>query len=106
MQVWTWVCGNTAVIASGKPFNPSTTAMSMSSTPRFLSSVITRSQNVAPSMARRPSIRSSEKTLSADSGGGLLDPEAEDLLAAVGTDAESDVDRLVADGALIAHLHA
>ena len=36
----------------------------------------------------------------------LLDPEAEDLLAAVGTDAEGDVDRLVADGALVAHLHA
>ena len=35
---------------------------------------------------------------------GLLDPEAEDLLGAVGQDAERDVDRLVADDALVADL--
>src|SRR5664279_4286670 len=40
MQVCTIVCGNTALIASGKPFRPSTTAMSTSSTPRFFSSFI------------------------------------------------------------------
>ncbi len=50
MQVRTRACGNTAVIASGKPFSPSTTAMTMSSAPRFLSSVITRSRNFAPSV--------------------------------------------------------
>ncbi len=37
------------MIASGKPFNPSTMAMGMSSTPRFFGSFITRSQNLAPS---------------------------------------------------------
>src|SRR4051812_20786028 len=50
MQVWTVASGKTAVIASGKPFRPSTTAISTSSTPRFLSSVMTRSQNLAPSV--------------------------------------------------------
>src|SRR5215218_7656271 len=50
MQVWTMASGNTAVIASGKPFRPSTTAISTSSTPRLLSSVMTRSQNFAPSV--------------------------------------------------------
>src|SRR3712207_2771148 len=49
MQVWTMASGNTAVIASGKPFRPSTTAIRTSSTPRFLSSLMTRSQNLAPS---------------------------------------------------------
>ena len=42
--------GNTAVIASGNPFSPSTTAIRMSQTPRFLISVITLSQNFAPSL--------------------------------------------------------
>ena len=49
MQVCTIVGGNTAAIASGNPFRPSTTAIRMSSTPRFLSSFITRNQNLAPS---------------------------------------------------------
>src|ERR1700730_16853916 len=49
MQVCTIVCGKTALIASGKPFRPSTTAMRMSPTPRFFSSFMTRSQNLAPS---------------------------------------------------------
>lgn len=49
MQVWTTVSGNTEVIASGKPLSPSTTAIRMSWTRRFLSSLITRSQNFAPS---------------------------------------------------------
>ena len=49
MQVCTIVGGNTAVIASGNPFRPSMTAIRMSSTPRFLSSFITRNQNLAPS---------------------------------------------------------
>src|SRR4051812_44552642 len=45
MQVCTVACGKTAVIASGKPFRPSTTATSTSSTPRFFSSFMMRSQN-------------------------------------------------------------
>ena len=49
MQVCTVASGKTAVIASGKPFRPSTTAIRMSSTPRFRSSFMTRSQNLAPS---------------------------------------------------------
>ncbi len=36
-------------IASGKPLRPSTTAIRMSATPRFFSSVMTRSQILAPS---------------------------------------------------------
>src|SRR5215211_3641842 len=50
MQVWTMASGKTARIASGKLFRPSTTAISTSSTPRLLSSVMTRSQNFAPSV--------------------------------------------------------
>ncbi len=49
MQVCTTVYGNAAVMASGKPFRPSTTAIRMSAIPRFLSSFITRSENFAPS---------------------------------------------------------
>src|SRR5829696_9208615 len=49
-QVWMIVSGKTALIASGNPFRPSTTAMRMSPTPRFLSSFMTRSQNLAPSV--------------------------------------------------------
>src|SRR5215213_7806773 len=49
MQVCTTVSGKTALIASGKPFSPSTTAMRISPMPRFLSSFMTRSQNLAPS---------------------------------------------------------
>src|SRR5215472_2091904 len=40
----------TAVIASGKPLRPSTTAIRTSSTPRFFSSFMTLSQNFAPSV--------------------------------------------------------
>src|SRR5258707_1943805 len=50
MQVWTTARGNTEVIASGKPLSPSTTAIRMSWVPRLRSSVITRSQNFAPSV--------------------------------------------------------
>src|SRR6266576_1097788 len=50
MQVCTTVWGNTEVIASGKPLSPSTTAIRISWTPRLRSSVITRSQNLAPSV--------------------------------------------------------
>src|ERR1700722_20291989 len=50
MHVCTTACGNTDVIASGKPLSPSTTAMRMSLTPRALSSLTTFSQNLAPSV--------------------------------------------------------
>ena len=50
MQVWMIALGKTALIASGNPFRPSTTAMRISSAPRVLSSFITRSQNLAPSV--------------------------------------------------------
>src|SRR5271169_6888936 len=46
MQVCTTVCGKTALMASGKPFRPSTTAIRMSWAPRVLSSLTTRSQNL------------------------------------------------------------
>ena len=49
LAITTVISGKTALIASGKPFRPSTTAMRTSPTPRFLSSFITRSQNLAPS---------------------------------------------------------
>src|SRR3954447_6729106 len=84
MQVWTMASGKTAVIASGKPFRPSTTAISTSSTPRFLSSVMTRSQNLAPSVC---SIQSPRISL------------------AVGPNPECDMDRLVADQGFLADLH-
>ena len=86
MQVWTWACGNTAVIASGKPFRPSTTAMSTSSTPRFLSSVMTLSQNFAPAGSARSV---SEAAVRRAHRGRLLDPQAEDLFAAIGPRAQS-----------------
>jgi hypothetical protein len=50
IQVWTTARGNTEVMASGKPLSPSTTAIKMSWVPRLRSSVITRSQNFAPSV--------------------------------------------------------
>ncbi len=52
--------GNTEVIASGKPLSPSTTAIRMSWVPRLRISVITRSQNFAPSVCsiQRPRISS------------------------------------------------
>src|ERR687894_552475 len=84
MQVCTVACGKTAVIASGKPFRPSTMAISTSSTPRFLISFMTRSQNLAPSFCSSP--------------------EPQDFLAAVGAHAERDVDGLVAHHPLVADL--
>src|SRR5271168_5133007 len=84
MQVWTTVCGKTALMASGKPFRPSTTAIRMSPTPRVFSSFMTRSQNLAPSVCsiQMPRI----------------------LLRAVGQDAQRDVDGLVAHETLLPDL--
>src|SRR3954453_7134466 len=84
MQVCTRVCGKAALIASGKPFSPSTTAIRMSLTPRLRSSLTMRSQNLAPSVD--------------------FDPQTQHLLAAVRRDAECQVDRLVAHHPLVAHL--
>src|SRR3954469_9219090 len=61
MQVCTVACGNTEVIASGKPLSPSTTAIRISLRPRVLSSFITLSQNLAPSLC---SIQSPSTSLS------------------------------------------
>ena len=44
MQVCTTASGNTAVMASGKPLSPSTTAIKMSFVPRLLISFITRTK--------------------------------------------------------------
>src|SRR5689334_17735178 len=51
MHSYTWVRGKTVSMASGKPFNPSTQARKMSLMPRCLSSVMTPSQNFAPSLS-------------------------------------------------------
>lgn len=66
MQVWTVVSGKAAVIASGKPFSPSTTAIriswtyeegqetvrgTVSPTIGLHSSFVTDSQNLAPSLS-------------------------------------------------------
>ena len=82
MQVCTTVCGNTEVIASGKPFSPSTTAIRMSLTPRASSSLTTLSQNLAPSVC---SIQSPST-----------------LLLAVRIERQRHVDGLVLDQALVA----
>ena len=49
MHVCTTASSHVVVIDSGKPFSPSQTTMHTSSTPRFLISVSTPSQNFAPS---------------------------------------------------------
>src|SRR5438552_252942 len=48
-HVCTTALGHTSPIASGRPLSPSQTTMHTSPTPRFLSSVSTRSQYLAPS---------------------------------------------------------
>jgi hypothetical protein len=68
MQVCTIVAGKAALIASGKPFSPSTTAIRMSWTPRFRSSFITETE-LCPLV--------------------LGDPHAQDLSLAVAGDAEA-----------------
>src|SRR3954452_9402926 len=85
MQVCTMASGNTAVIASGKPFRPSTTAISTSSTPP----VLELAHDAQPEFGAL----------------GLLDPQPQDLLGAVGPNPECHVDRLVADQGLLADLH-
>ena len=82
MQVWTTAFGKTAMMASGKPFSPSTTAIKISAMPRFFSSIITRIQNFAPSVCSIQMPRTS--------------------LVLSGLDAERDVDGLVAHEALVA----
>ena len=84
MHVWTCVCGNTAVIASGKPFRPSTTATRTFSTPRFFSSFMTRAQ---------PEFRAF----------GLLDPQAKDFLGSVGPN-PGPRNGFIAHHAFVAHL--
>src|SRR3954451_13465293 len=85
MQVWTMASGNTAVIASGKPFRPSTTAISTSSTPPVLELAHDAQPEFGPL--------------------GLLDPQPKDLIGAIAPNPECHVDRLVADQGLLADLH-
>jgi hypothetical protein len=54
MHAWTVVSGQVVVIASGRPLSPSQTVMHTSSTPRFLISVSTDSQNFALSWRTCP----------------------------------------------------
>lgn len=49
MQVWVTAYSQVVLIESDSPFSPSQTTMHTSSTPRFLISVRTLSQNFAPS---------------------------------------------------------
>ncbi len=51
MHNWMRAFGYTVLMASGKPFRPSTQAMRISFRPRFFSSVSTLSQNFAPSFS-------------------------------------------------------
>lgn len=74
------------MMASGKPARPSTSATRISSTPRLLSSVITRSQKPAPF--------------------GLLDPEPQHVLLSLAIDAEGEIDGLVPHHAFVPYLHA
>jgi hypothetical protein len=48
-HAWTVASGQHVAIESGRPLRPSQTTMQTSSTPRFLISVSTPSQNLAPS---------------------------------------------------------
>ena len=80
MQVWTVASGKTARIATGKPLSPSTTSR-MSSTSRLRSSFMTGTWRLRSARA-----------------------EADDLLLAVGPDAQRDVDGLVADHPLVRDL--
>src|SRR5512134_1889234 len=89
MQVWTVASGNTAVIASGKPFRPSTTAISTSSTPvRSCASNLQLGHDPQPELGALV----------------LFQPQTQDVLGTVGADAQGDVDRLVPDQALVADL--
>jgi hypothetical protein len=80
MQVGTTASSQSVAMASGRPLSPSQTVMHTSSTPRFLISVSTESQNFAPSP---PSPAHS--------------PQPEDVAFAVDADADRDVDRPVRD---------
>src|SRR5512132_1759017 len=85
-QVCTCASGKTAVIASGKPFRPSTMAISTSSTPRLFT------PGSSPG---------------AEFGAlGLFDPKSQDFLRPVRADAERDIDRLVSHRPFVAHLDA
>src|SRR3954463_15614338 len=74
MQVCPVACGKTAVIASGKPFRPSTTASSTSSV-----AVLDLVHDAQPEFGALV----------------LFEPKPQDFLAAVGTHAERDRDSLI-----------
>src|SRR6056297_2220950 len=77
MHVWTMASGKAAVIASGKPFSPSTTAIRMSWTPPVLQLVHHRQPELGAFV--------------------LGEPQAQNLTLAVAGDAKSHVDSLVLD---------
>ena len=98
MQVCTTSCGQTAPTASGRPFSPSQTTMHTSSTPRFLISVRTWSQYLAPSPpspAHRPRMSRWPSTVTRQ---GHVDRPVGDLAVADlhvdGVDEDDRVDRV------------
>src|SRR5690606_21933423 len=74
MQVCTVVFGKTTLMASGRPFKPSTTAIRMSWQPRFLSSLKTLSQNFEPSVCSIHSPSTSRSPLAVSAGVILTHP--------------------------------
>ena len=83
MQVCTTVSGNTVVIASGKPFRPSTTAIRMSLTPR----------GTVGSFVLRPSASLSDEPFAEHDGelGPGLEPFARRPLPLVGLAIEDQI---------------
>ena len=84
MQVWTWVCGNTAVIASAKALQ----AIDDGDQDVFDAAVLQLVHDAQPEFRAL----------------GLLDPQAENFLGSVGPNSKSDVDGFVAHHAFVAHL--
>src|SRR3954463_7099035 len=82
MQVCTVACGNTEVIASGKPLSPSTTAIRISLRPRVLSFV----HHFEPEFGAFA----------------LFDPEPEYVLVAIRIERQRHVNGLVLDQTLVA----
>ena len=78
MQACTVASCQTVVTDSGRPLSPSQTTMQTSSTPRFLISVRTPSQNFAPFRA-------------------VAGPQPEDVAFAVDADPNRDIDGSVGD---------
>ena len=98
MQVWTTASGNTAVIASGKP--PST-ARRAGAQDRL--EAVNDSQHDIINAPVLELVHDAQPELGAFI---LLDPQAQNLLSAIGAGTQRDVDRLIPNHALIADLNA